>query len=183
MVGGALFAGSAEAAGPWRGVVIDAETRQPLEGVIVLMHWVKLTATPGGWAGGKLTGVEEVVTDTGGRFTVPSHSTFTLLPFLWKITTELLMFKPGYGQWRFAGAEARAGLRADLESAELRRLWTAFEKDPDGVTFELPPLRTRQERLTFLSLGASPDRLIPPASIPRLEQALESERQYLGLGK
>ena len=47
-----IISASAEAAGPWNARVVDAETGQPLEGVVVLAYWIKYTSSWGGWAGG-----------------------------------------------------------------------------------------------------------------------------------
>ena len=44
----ALYCGYAEAAGPWRGRVIDAETKEPVQGAVVVASWERVWRTPAG---------------------------------------------------------------------------------------------------------------------------------------
>src|SRR5438093_11687413 len=68
-----------EAAGPWRGQVVDAETGKPLEGVVVLAIWEKLS--PGVIHPARhFHDVDELVTDPSGRFVVPARSRLTPNP-------------------------------------------------------------------------------------------------------
>jgi hypothetical protein len=159
----------AYADGQWKGQVVDAETGAPLEGVVILAYWVKFTASWGGWAGGDFVDAEEIVTGPDGRFVIPSHSTFTLLPWR-KIKGALKLRKPGYGQWAFRGGNPL------LES-----IWTRLERE--GEIIEMPRLRTREERLMFYSQGWGVPGFVPPEHAPRLLQAEEVERAYLGFGR
>jgi len=161
--------GAAHAGGPWKGQIVDAETGAPLDGVIVLTYWVKFTASVGGWAGGDFVDAEEVVTGSDGRFVIPPHSTFTLLPWR-KIEGQLVILKSEYGQWAFRGGNPL------LES-----IWTRLERE--GEIIELPRLRTREERHEFYTLKFSIPTLVPFQRVPRLRQAIDDERVYLGLGK
>ena len=36
--------------GPWRGIIVDADTKQPLEGVVVLAVWNERYGSIGGYA-------------------------------------------------------------------------------------------------------------------------------------
>jgi len=159
----------AYADGPWKGQIVDAETGTPLDGVIVLAYWVKFTASVGGWAGGDFVDAEEVVTGSDGRFVIPPHSTFTLLPWR-KIKGQLVILKSEYGQWAFRGGNPL------LES-----IWNRLERE--GEIIELPRLRTREARLEFYTLHFSIPTLVPLQRVPRLRQAIDTERVYLGLGK
>ena len=161
--------GPAHAGGPWKGQIVDAETGAPLDGVIVLAYWVKFTASVGGWAGGDFVDAEEVVTGSDGRFVIPSHSTFTLLPWR-KIKGQLVILKSEYGQWAFRGGNPL------LES-----IWNRLERE--GEIIELPRLRTREERLMFYERKFSIPSDVPAQRVPRLRQAIDDERVYLGLGK
>src|SRR5260370_15094947 len=75
---GLLSPALVQAAGPWKAQVVDAETGQPLEEVVVLMYWIKYTGSWAGWAGGEFDDAEEVVTVADGRFVVPSRRAVTL---------------------------------------------------------------------------------------------------------
>jgi hypothetical protein len=159
----------AHADGPWKGQIVDAETGTTLEGVVVLAYWVKFTASWGGWAGGDFVDVEETVTGPDGRFMIPPHSTFTLLPWQ-KITGQLVIRKPGFGQWAFRGG-----------NPSRESIWKRFERGEEII--EMPGLRTREERLMFYHERWGVPGLVPPERAPRLHQAKEVERAYLGFGR
>lgn len=85
-----------------RGTVIDAETKKPIEGLIVVGMW-ELE-----WTGGptyatmgtasKLIHVEEAVTDAEGKFILPAPPLIKR-PKYWAFhgnDPEILFFKPGY---------------------------------------------------------------------------------------
>ena len=165
------------AAGPWKAQVVDAETGQPLEGVVVLMYWIKYTVGPAGWAGGDFYDAEEAVSGQDGRFVVPSRWVFTLNPFR-KVFREMVIFKPGYGQWEFRDAKESEKL-SDWESKARRgEAWKQFEGD--GVVMDLPPLKTREERLKFYGSFRGSPTLVPPERTKQLDEAQDAERAYLG---
>ena len=168
---------AAGAAGPWKAQVVDAETGQPLEGVVVLMYWITYTGTWAGWAGGEFYDAEEVVTGQDGRFVVPSRWVFTLNPFK-KVFRQMVIFKPGYGQWELRDAKEWEKL-SDWESKARRgEAWKQFEGD--GVVMDLPPLKTREERLKFYGSFRGSPTLVPPERTKQLDEAQDAERAYLG---
>ena len=175
----ALLPAAARGDGPWKGQIVDAETGQALEGVVVLFYWIKYTSTPAGWAGGDFRDAAEVVTGPDGRFVVPARRTFTLVPWK-KVSREIVIFKPGYGHWRFRGSDQwerlPTGTRAERYEAARTQL------GQEGVVIELPPLKTREERRNSYSGGGRP----PPGFVPanlmqRFIEADRAEREYLGL--
>ncbi len=164
-----------EAAGPWKGQIVDQETKKPPEGVVVLWVWYRRWTSPGGPAGGGYYDSEEVVTGPDGRFVIPARSTFTFLPFLTIIEGPYFyIFKPGYGQWRFQGADTWEGYeRSDRFQAAKAQL------EADGAVMELPPLKTSKERREFLSY-ASPPGEVPAARMPRYLETIDGERVFVG---
>lgn len=77
--------------------VVDAETKQPLEGVIVVAHW----QLEGGLEGGDRVGqvmIMETVTDAKGRFYFPGWGPKprSLKGSLKTHSPEVLLFKSGY---------------------------------------------------------------------------------------
>ena len=60
------------AAGPWRGKVIDAETKEPIEGAVVLAVWHRNYRTPAG-DNAYFYEAKEVLTNKEGRFEIPSY--------------------------------------------------------------------------------------------------------------
>jgi len=159
----------AHADGPWKGQVVEAETGAPLDGVVVFAYWVKFTASWGGWAGGDFVDAEETVTGPDGRFVIPPHSTFTLMPWS-RITGELVILKPGFGQWAFRGGNPSG-----------ESIWKRLERNEEII--EMPRLSTREERLKFYERKASIPSHVPAQRVPHLRQAIDTERVYLGLGK
>lgn len=141
----------------WRVQAVDAATGQPLEGVVVLAYWMRYTASFGGWAGGEFVDAEEVVTGPDGRFVIQPRWTYTI-PGVTKVTgPEIVIFKPGYGQWRVRS-----------------------EKGEEAV-IELPPLKTREERLKAYQNFPWWDSRVPVDRTKRMREALDAERAYLGL--
>ena len=174
-----LGATDGEAAGPWKAEVVDADTGTPLEGVVVLAVWFRREASPGGWAGGGYHASDEVVTGPDGRFEIPARSPIPPAPLVTTIQgPSFLIFKGGYGQWRFRDASEWERLPFEERKARVKATWKAFQGE--GVVIELPPLRTPAERRRFLR-HAGPSGEIPPIRIPRYLDAFNAERVSLGL--
>jgi hypothetical protein len=162
----AVLAWPAGAAGPWRAQIVDAETGQPLEGVVVLARWDDKTA---GWPhpDRRFHDVDEVVSDADGRIVIPARDLSRNTPVRAIVGPDIAMFKAGYGRWRF---------RADGPRA--KQGWQHFATD--GVVVELPLARTRDERLFALE-SAMPAGDVPPHKFPRMRAAYDAERVRLGL--
>ena len=73
------------AGGPWKGQVVDAETKQPVDAVIVIAVWSTLQA--GGTVVLGYVDSEEVLTGEDGKFNIPAKK------FTWE--PRLYLFKPG----------------------------------------------------------------------------------------
>lgn len=86
--------------GPYEGKIIDAETGQPIEGVVILGTWYTVTITPGGGVH-NFYDAQETVTDKNGDFRIKGLG----LKILSNIEPmDALIFKAGYeydsGSWR-----------------------------------------------------------------------------------
>lgn len=161
---------TSEAGGPWKARIVDAETGQPVEGVVVLLVWLKMTRSLGG-PSGKYHDAEEVVTGPEGRFEVGRRRTFTLNPFTYIQGPYVTVFKPGYGQWRVKDWAKKPPEWEELDAGEVL--------EQEGVVLELPPLKTREERLKFYR-RLRWDGDVPPQKTTRLREAVDAERAYLG---
>lgn len=130
--------------------VVDAETKQPIEGAIVVAHW----ALEGGmhWDRVGTLQVMEAVTDQNGQFSFPAWGPIeTSKGILTDRDPELLLFKNGYEYrelWNFNA------------SGDLERLRSSMRRsDWNGKTIELRPFKGTAEEyarhLAFLktSLG------------------------------
>lgn len=164
----------ADAAGPWRGQVFDAETGQPLEGVVVLAVWEK--RSPGIIHDRvEFHDADEAVTDAEGRFLLPARSLSMPNPFVEIRGPRVYMFKPGYGERRFRGELdwlKLGSIERDARYAEARK-----RLEGDGTLFELPPLKSREERLRSMSMPP----LVPDGRMPRYLEAIRRERRSMGL--
>ncbi|MBI5099606.1 MAG: carboxypeptidase regulatory-like domain-containing protein [Nitrospirae bacterium] len=80
----------------FRGKVIDAESRQPIEGAVVVAVYNKETLGVGGGNMSSIIDVRETLTDKDGMFRIPSYTTF-IQPFSWEISASFIIFKPEYG--------------------------------------------------------------------------------------
>lgn len=107
--------------------VIDADTKQPLEGVIVVAHW----QLKGGLEGGNPIGqmmIMETVTDAKGRFYFPGWGP-KLRPFTGSLKTQspgLLLFKSGYEYQGLENQLTGKILRGELD-IPLRSDWNNQE--------------------------------------------------------
>ncbi|KUG24678.1 hypothetical protein ASZ90_005505 [hydrocarbon metagenome] len=80
----------------FRGRVIDAETKQPIEGAVVVVLYYKrsiVSLNPGG-PSSHITKARETLTDNKGEFYLPSYSEFLL--FSEGTYVDFIFFKPGY---------------------------------------------------------------------------------------
>jgi hypothetical protein len=158
------------AGGPYKGRVIDAETKKPLEGAVVLAVWQRVSAGFVQKAYGFLD-AEEVLTDSNGRFVVGKHAPASWIPGTWVYGPDIIIFYPGYGfypRYHVSPPMPLGGTETLLEVMEKKEL-----------VIELPPLKTRKERLEVQD-GVLSSR-IPDYKMPGLIRLVNLERQRLGL--
>ncbi|MFQ5658011.1 MAG: hypothetical protein ACE5G5_10750 [Candidatus Methylomirabilales bacterium] len=147
--------------GPYRGQLLDAETRQPLEGAVVLFYWERDVY---GGAGGPVAfflKAKEVLTDKEGRFHIPWFIGTSLNPLSVVLKPKSIFFYPGYGS----------------EIVEVT--------PPDGEPFKDPSvvpmrkLRTRKERIRVVG-GLLPGG-VPDQAMPNLIRLINVESAALGI--
>lgn len=119
--------------------VIDAETRKPLEGVIVVANWQLEEGTFGGNVQAGQLMVMEAVTDKDGKFHFPGFGPKTV----WKghLVNEdphLLLFKSGYEYKRLFNHISMSGYREHV-------LKQVRSSDWNGKTIEMKRFRGTQE--------------------------------------
>ncbi len=176
------------AAGPWKGKIIDVETKEPLEGVVVLAVWERVYRTPFG-SNSYFYEAKEVVTNKVGEFEIPSYTPINLLPIISYMRGPLFtIFKPGYGSVNgmniggyFTGKPPEEqyaifdGRKYRLEAQDFKLEGKRY-RYASGV-IELPKLKTREERLKIISLPTS----IPDDKMPKLIELMNKEAINLGL--
>lgn len=164
---------STGAEGPWRGQILDAVTKAPLPGVVVVAAWFVREASVGGWAGGGFYDAEEAVTEADGRFEIGARPLVAPGPGTTIRGPRWSFFKPGHGQWQLAGEDTWPRRARERAEEAWGRITTS------GVVLELRPLATPEERRRFLPV---PPAEVPRSRIPRFMEVLNAERARLGLG-
>lgn len=118
---------------PLKARIIDAETRQPLEGVIVVAHWQLERGTMGGNVEAGQLAIMEVVTDQHGQLSFPGFGPKVVWNrFLVDKDPELLIFKSGYYYLALSNTYSSA---IELRTHAIRR------SEWDGKTIELKPFK------------------------------------------
>ncbi|MGH7305873.1 MAG: hypothetical protein ACRELZ_21520 [Candidatus Rokuibacteriota bacterium] len=166
----------AEAAGPWQAQVVSAETKRPLEGVVVLAWWTRHVRGFGG-PSSEYRDSQEVLTDTDGRFSIDSRWFFSLNPLVFFRGPFFTMFKSGYGRFGWPGyagsetwsKEKRAALQT---AAQLLQL--------EGIVLEMPALGSADQRKEYLKHMEIQALTVPLDMRPLLQKAVGEERRALG---
>jgi len=131
----------------YEGQVLDLETHEPIEGAAVVAIYMTEILTPLQTTSNTIK-VREVVTDSEGRFKLPSYTTI-IMPLSVKDDTKFVIYKPGYfvvNRMRIGECFSEEG---ECESREM--IWHSERKDvfyrlsPGKV--ELPRLHTREDRI------------------------------------
>ena len=142
------------ASGPYRGRVVDAETKSPIEGAVALLVWHKYLPV-GAHMPRVFVDAVEALTDAKGEFAVPEQTHLVLLGTIDK--PALLIYFPGYSPYSSTAYKNR------LHEVQFRRL------------------KTREERVRFADLSVYVSNNVPAAKVPNLIRLLNHERKELGL--
>lgn len=155
--------------GPYRGKVIDAETKQPIEGAVVVGVWRRQPALAM-HPKYLFEEAKEVSTDKDGEFTLPGHFSFkSILSPLSEVWVDIYIYKPGYGSFPRFQTFPRVKQSHD---DKIRPFET------HGLV-ELPRLQTREERLAIIYEGC-PAGDIPDEKISNLLAAMNVGHVELG---
>jgi hypothetical protein len=142
--------------GDYLGRVIDAETREPLEGVVVLGVWYSIA--PGPHGSQNYHDARETVTDAKGEFRIEGMG-LKVLSMLDEMF--VLVFKAGYepiGSWPWAAFKEDGNLRKVVS-------W-------EGSRAIIPIRKmTEEEKRTATSRGGAS--VVPREKIPRLTEERE----------
>ncbi|HEY1267427.1 MAG TPA: hypothetical protein VGH16_09240 [Candidatus Binatia bacterium] len=162
----------------WNAHVIDKETGQPLEGVVVLAVWRKCGfIVMDGCAA--YYDSKELVTGPDGRFTLNPPG-FSLQP---KKGPEFYIFKPGFGQWRFQGQDHWSKDEV-TNSKQQKEAFNQFASEK-GVIIELTALKTRGARWEFYTSVRFPDvpSEVPAEKMKSYLKVVNDERKFLELDR
>ncbi|MDH4266321.1 MAG: carboxypeptidase-like regulatory domain-containing protein [Deltaproteobacteria bacterium] len=153
----------------YRGKVIDADTKEPIEGAAVVVYWDKAWQTISGEST-ELKEVKEILTDKNGEWSIvgpkgkendphPYLSFFLLLSYTRE--PRFIIFKPGYCSW--PGGFSIAACREKIKPGGTGEIM-------EGKTIELSKLTTREDRLRAMKPG-----------LVIGEGALEKQREFIRL--
>jgi hypothetical protein len=136
-----------------RGRIIDAETKEPIEGAVVVVVYKKhpiISGPAGGSA--SIIDIKETLTDKNGEFYFSSYTTI-IQPLAKEWHSDFIIYKPGYGS--YPGRELYPLNYVGTEYLFSKELGTKGEirRGAEVVTItygvvELPMLRTKEERLS-----------------------------------
>lgn len=161
--------------GPWKGTVIDAETKQPIEGAVVVAIWQKEYGGPAGPYPYFLD-AREVPTDKDGRFLIPRFWKLNLVPILsWIEGPTFEIFKPGYTAFPGRGLNYFKYFPKSPLGVDLTALADLFKK---GVVIELLELKTKEERKRNYPGGPTD---VGAEKLPLFYKLINEERRNLGL--
>jgi len=156
------------AAGPWKGRVIDSETKQPIEGAAVVAVWTKSLRGPAGREG-RFLDAKETLTDNEGRFEIPSFNAINIVFFREVTGPEFTIYKPGYGAYPRHQTKPEPPIPYE----------TIFEENENTV--ELPRYSEKEDRLEALRVAESLIIFVPKDIISGLMTMTNEERINMGL--
>ena len=152
--------------GPYRGKVIDADTRAPIVGAVVVARWSRDRIGPF-HSVMEHYAVREVLTDADGAFLIEAKAIEERAPKRTRYP-EFLIFMPGYGSYpRFQKAPTG---------------FTGGVFEGAGVLVELQRLESLEDRRRHL-LRVNPMNYAnePFTEVPELMKKIDEERVSIGL--
>lgn len=159
--------------GPFSGKVVDAETKKPIEGVVVLIEWRQGHL----FAGSTFVDAQETLTDKEGEFYIPGVWIFNPWKrLMMKASTYFLIYKSGYGTTN--DSEIKYMVGALTEDWDVRS--PDIEFDSRGKPVILLKKLTVEERKKYSTPG---DANVPFEKQKLLIQEINKEGRFLGLGE
>jgi len=154
--------------GPFIGRIIDADTKEPIEGVVVLIEWRESHM----FAGSTFYDARETLTDKKGDFYIPRIWVFN--PLVWlRAEADVIIYKSGYGATD--GIEIHGHWESFLEMEWGAPRGTYIFKFDDGIpVIKLKKLTIEERKQSSLSDPTSGD-------IPREKKKLllqEIDKDY-----
>ena len=163
----------------FHGQVIDAETRKPIEGAAVVIHWVEARGTVAGEST-RFKDVKEILTDKEGKWAItgPEGSEGNdLIAYLTFFTgihytrkPDFIIFKPGYCSYPGGlSIEACKGIK-----------FSGSGETMAGKIIELPRLELREDRIKTMAHGP----IVAEGALEKQKEfvrLINEERKSLGL--
>jgi len=150
--------------GPYLGKVVEAETKEPIEGAAVLAVFYTEEYGPAG-AITRYADAIETVTDKNGEFKIPAYRVTVFRPLQgWDSNGYFTIFKPGYGHYP--------------DSKGVNPMFVPNGSLPINqyVIIELPRLKTKEERLNMPSVNFE----IPYEKQKKFIELINQEMEKMG---
>ena len=154
---------------PYRGKVIDAETKEPIEGAVIVAIWTREAPYFPSGESVAFKKARETTTDKNGEFSIKPYHHYSLRP-LSKLWLRWVIFKPGYGSFPRHPKVRPKGISPNGLTSKIFSPYTVVE---------LPKLKTKEERRKYLL--RPPGVSVPYKETPLLIEAINIERVNLGL--
>jgi hypothetical protein len=147
--------------GPYEGKVIDVDTGEPIEGVVVLGIWYKQNPGPGG-AVSEYYDAMETVTDKNGEFKIKGLG---LLVMSNVIPMDVLIFKAGYTHYGMITWKELKGLYKIEDNKAIIRLRKLTMEERRKSRPSIPPTEAPLKKIRLMldeinknemDLGAEP---------------------------
>jgi hypothetical protein len=161
----------------YKGRVIDAETKAPIEGAVVAVYYRKENLGGVGY----VIHTTEALTDQNGEFVIPSYTTL-IAPYSIEDDAEFIIYKPGYGMnsdicpfWGINSEEffskEKAGFKGEI------RLYERVIPFTYGI-LELSELKTARQRIN--AIPSRPERC-RSKEFPLLYKLINEENARFGM--
>jgi hypothetical protein len=151
--------------GTYRGKVIDADTREPIEGVVVLGVWYKEHSTVAG-AVHEFYDARETVTDKNGEFELSGMGLTTFVEPM-----HILIFKAGY---EYIGTAPWGGLKKGFLLSKIVK----WEGNKPIIPLKKLTMEERRKKLG----PPSPPSEAPKEKIKLILKEINKDRAEQGLG-
>jgi hypothetical protein len=165
----------------FKGRVIDADTKEPIEGAVVVAYWYKARDTIAGEST-TLKDVKECLTDKSGEWSIsgpkgrphnpnPLFSLFT--GSYYTREPQFIVFKPGYCSWPNG---------SHIEACKGKMKFSGSFETSEGGTFEFPKLTSIEDRIRAQSLQLP----LGPGALDKMKELIRlmnEEGRRLGLGE
>jgi len=171
--------------GPYAGKVIDADTKEPVEGAAVLAIWsLEIHGGPAG-ALEKLCDIKVTTTDKKGEFSMSKGSCFHLWPFADLDEARFTIFKRGYDAYPPSLPVVTDSFTAEDWEAKYRyqrEYWVPIEKGKANLVSLKKVQDPKQRRWVAMSISLAQ---VPEEKIRNelgiLVDMINEERKFLGL--
>ncbi len=163
----------------FRGHVVDIDTKEPIEGVVVVAIYYKSTLNPPAGSYSNVIHVKETLTDKNGGFYFPAYTTF-IHPLAYSGNCEFLIYKAGYGNLGKEPVEEELSGKAN-KTFERKALWNnnlVFRFLPNG-TIEVPKLTNIQDMKNSWGNAGIWGAEIDKSEVPLLYNMVTKEEQTI----